>query len=152
MKSYIYTAPAVVLLLCGCQALQESRPAAELEPDPVLTRVIAQQQVLWQEQVINTSGPLPADTIRANTELVGVDWKGDAVELLTHLARQRGARFNWIGVRLPLPVNIHAQRVTYQNLLHLVEMQIAWRANLQQLPGELVLVFTPVSSPKREQP
>ncbi|MBA6068124.1 DotD/TraH family lipoprotein [Pseudomonas mosselii] len=152
MKSYIYTVPTVVLLLCGCQSLQGNRPVAAKMPDPVLTRVIAQQQVLWQEQVINTPGPLPADTIRANTEQVAVDWKGDAVELLTHVARQRGAQFTWTGVRLPLPVNIHAQGVTYQNLLHLVEMQIAWRANLQQLPGELVLAFAPVKPVNRSQP
>jgi defect-in-organelle-trafficking protein DotD len=96
---------------------------------------------------MNTPSALPTDAIRANSELVSVTWSGDAVELLSHLARQRGARFNWTGVRLPLPVNVHASAVTYQNLLHLIEMQTAWRATLHQMPGELALVFAQAQPP-----
>jgi len=141
MKPFIFTAPAVALLLAGCQAFYGKAPVNPPAPNPAIVRVIAQQQVLWQEGVINTSSELPADDIRANTELVSVTWSGDAVELLSHLARQRGARFTWVGVRLPLPINVHANGVTYQNLLHLIEMQIAWRATLQQMPSQLALVF-----------
>jgi len=145
MKHLFFTAPAVAVLLAGCQAFQpkNATPAA---PDPALVRLIAQQQVLWQEGVINTPSQLPADAIQANTQTVSVNWSGDAVELLSHLAVQRGARFNWTGVRLPLPVNIHVRGVTYQNLLRMIEMQTAWRATLHQLPSQLTLAFMPVAS------
>jgi len=149
MKHLLFAAPAVVLLLSGCQVFQPHAVAPAV-PDPALVRLVAQQQVLWQEGVINTPLPLPADAIQANTQNVSVDWSGDAIELLSHLAVQRGARFNWTGVRLPLPVNIHVRGVTYQNLLQMIEMQTAWRATLHQLPGQLTLAFMPVQS--REQP
>lgn len=148
MKHLLLTAPAVALLLAGCQAFQ-SKSAPPAAPDPALVRLVAQQQVLWQEGVINTPLPLPGDLIQANTQSVSVSWSGDAVELLSHLAVQRGARFNWTGVRLPLPVNIHVRGVTYQNLLQMIEMQTAWRATLHQLPGQLTLAFMPVQT--REQ-
>lgn len=153
MKPFLFAAPAAVLLLAGCQAF-EQKPQPPATPDPALVRLIAQQQVLWHEGVINTPSALPADAIQANTELVSVRWDGDAVELLSHLAVQRGARFNWTGVRLPLPVNVHVRGVTYQNLLHMIEMQTAWRASLQQLPGQLTLAFMPTQPPDqgRRQP
>lgn len=148
MKHLLFTAPAVTLLLSGCQAFQPTTPTPAA-PDPALVRLVAQQQVLWQEGVINTPAPLPADAIQANTQKVSVNWSGDAVELLSHLAVQRGARFNWTGVRLPLPVNIHVHGVTYQNLLQMIMMQTAWRATLHQLPSQLTLAFMPVQA--REQ-
>lgn len=148
MKLFICTASAVAVLLSGCQAFQQKN-ASPTSPDPALVRLVAQQQVLWQEGVINTPAPLPADAIQANTQKVSVNWSADAVELLSHLAVQRGVRFNWTGVRLPLPVNIHVKGVTYQNLLQMIAMQTAWRATLHQLPGQLTLAFMPVQA--REQ-
>ncbi|MGM7284714.1 DotD/TraH family lipoprotein [Pseudomonas guariconensis] len=139
MKPFTSIAPAMLLLLAGCQAFQKS--PVDAKPDPVLVRAVAQQQVLWQERVLNIEAPLPSDMIRANTELVSVTWTADAVELLSHIARQRGARFTWTGVRLPLPVNIHVDGITYQDLLHVIQMQTAWRSTLHQLPGQLVLAF-----------
>lgn len=146
MKPFIFAAPAVVLLLSGCQAFYGKAPEPAA-PNPALIRAIAQQQVLWQEGVINTPSALPADAIRFDGDLVSVNWSADAIELLSHLARQRGVRFTWTGVRLPLPVNVHASAVTYQNLLHLIEMQTAWRATLHQLPGQLALNFSQVKPP-----
>lgn len=141
MKTFMFAAPAVALLLAGCQVFAPQPSTKPVAPDPVLVRVVAQQQVLWQEGGINTPSALPADYIRSNNERLSVTWSGDAVELLSHLAAQRGARFTWTGVRLPLPVNLHVNDVTYQNLLHLIDMQTAWRATLQQMPGQLALVF-----------
>jgi len=141
MKPFIFAAPAVALLLSGCQAFYGKAPVDPAAPNPDLIRVIAQQQVLWQEGVINTSSELPADAIRYDGDFVTVNWSADAIELLSHLAKQRGVRFTWTGVRLPLPVNVHASAVTYQNLLHLIEAQTAWRATLYQMPGQLSLNF-----------
>lgn len=133
-------------LLTACQSWQPASPP-KAEPDPMLVRVVAQQQVLWQEGVLNTPSALPSDAIRFDGDLVSVRWNGDAIELLSHLAKQRGLNFTWTGVRLPLPINLNAQRVTYLNLLHLVEMQTAWRARLYQYPGQLALAFAQPKPP-----
>ncbi|MCK9759916.1 DotD/TraH family lipoprotein [Pseudomonas syringae pv. syringae] len=148
MKLYLFAAPAVAVLLAGCE-LFHPKAVAPAVPDPALVRLIAQQQVLWQEGVINTPSKLPADAIVSNADLLTINWDADAVELLSHLAKQRGARFNWIGVRMPLPVNLHLRDVTYQNVLHMIEMQTAWRATLRQMPSQLTLEFT--SAPRPEQ-
>ncbi len=140
MKLSYLAAPAAALLLSGCQFFQE-KPPVPAAPAPVLAAVPAQQQALWREGVINTRSALPADVIRAQGQWVAVDWNGDAVELLSHLARQRGQKFAWTGVRLPLPVDIEVDGISYQNLLTLIEMQTAWRATLHQLPGQLTLAF-----------
>ena len=149
MELFIFAAPAVALLLAGCQDFYRKAHVDPAVPNPEIVRVIAQQQVLWQEGVMNTPSALPADAIRTNSDLVSVTWSGDAVELLSHLARQRGVRFTWTGVRLPLPVNVHARAVTYQNLVHLIEMQTAWRATLHQLPGQLNLAFAQAEPHKK---
>lgn len=146
MKPFIFAAPAAVLLLSGCQAFY-GKPPEPAAPDPALIRVIAQQQVLWQEGVINSSAALPADVIRFDGDFVSVNWSADAIELLSYLAWQRGVRFTWTGVRLPLPVNVHASAITYQNLLHLIEAQTAWRATLYQFPGQLSLNFAQAMPP-----
>lgn len=140
MRTFFLAAPAACILLSGCQAWQTPAPPTP-QPNPALVRVVAQQQVLWQEGVINTPSALPADALRFDHDRVSVTWDGDAIELLSHLARQRGLNFTWTGVRLPLPVNVHAQGVTYLNLLHLIEMQISWRARIYQYPGQLALAF-----------
>jgi defect-in-organelle-trafficking protein DotD len=101
------------------------------------------------EGAINTRSALPADAIRAHDDLVTVEWNGDAVELLSHLARQRGQKFAWTGVRLPLPVNLRVSRITYANLLRLIEMQTAWRATLTQHPGQITLAFAQAKPAKK---
>lgn len=140
MKYLFWAAPAAALLLSGCQSFWDKPPVAPA-PAPVLASVPAQQQVLWLDGVINTRSALPADSIRAQGDRVAVDWSGDAVELLSHVALQRGEKFAWTGVRLPLPVNLNVNGVTYANLLRLIEMQTAWRATLSQQPGQLTLAF-----------
>lgn len=150
MKLSFVAAPAVALLLAGCQSFCEKKPVAPPPAPPVvLAKVPAQQQTLWMEGVINTRSALPADAIRTQGDMVAVDWSGDAVELLSHLALQRGQKFTWTGVRLPLPVNLKVNGITYQNLLRLVEMQTAWRATLTQLPGQLNLAFAQAEPQKK---
>ena len=70
-------------------------------------------------------------------------WNGDAVELLNALARARGQTFSYTGVRLPLPVDIEVQGVTYANVLRMIQMQTSWRATLATYPGQMVLQFMP---------
>lgn len=148
MHFRLLAAPAAVLLLAGCQALQKP-VAATQQPDPAIVRVVAQQQVLWQEGALDAKRPLPSDPIQFDGDRLQVAWSGDAVELLSHLAKQRGLSFFYSGVRLPLPVNIRAEGITYENLLQLIVMQTAWRATLKQHPGQLSLVFAQVQAQER---
>ncbi|WP_241647593.1 MULTISPECIES: DotD/TraH family lipoprotein [Rosenbergiella] len=152
-KTFLVTVVAT-LLLSGCQQHVKTHvsqapvdPAADTANANRIALVRAQQYSLWDEGVVNTRSPLPADTIYANSSRVSLDWDGDAVELLAQLARQRGLSFNYSGVRLPLPLNIHVRDMTFQNLLRIVVSQTQWRATLEQNPGQLQLNFMPIPKP-----
>ena len=90
---------------------------------------------------LREGSPLPVSVIRADTDRLTFSWNGDAVELLNALARARGLAFSYAGVRLPLPVDIEVQSMTYANVLRTIEMQTAWRASLMTYPGQMVLQF-----------
>lgn len=101
------------------------------------------QYTLWDKGVF--SGQLPVSTgshlLTANSDRLSFDWEGDAIELLNELARVRGMQFNYNGVRLPLPVNLHVRDMTFSNTLRLIEAQTAWRATIHQYPGLLQVSF-----------
>lgn len=144
MKKRILTAlPA--LLLCGCQ-LQSQPYATGSAPAQAVTsppKTSVQLTQLWMEGDLREGSPLPVATIRADSDRLTFSWNGEAVELLSALARARGQTFSYAGVRLPLPVDIEVQGVTYANVLRLIEMQTAWRATLVTYPGQMVLQFMP---------
>nr|CDM08098.1 conjugal transfer protein [Erwinia amylovora] len=89
------------------------------------------------------TAPLPVAAVHSDSDRVTLSWNGDAVELLSALARARGLAFSYAGIRLPLPVDIEVQDMTYANLLRLIEMQTAWRATIVTYPGQMVLQFMP---------
>ncbi|MBY4841276.1 DotD/TraH family lipoprotein [Pantoea sp. DY-5] len=144
MKKRILTAlPA--LLLCGCQLHPQSHADAAAPAHAVTSKSKASQQLtqLWMEGDLREDSPLPVTIIRADSDRVTFSWNGDAVELLSALARARGLKFSYTGVRLPLPVDIEVQDVTYANVLRMTEMQTAWRATFVTYPGQMVLQFMP---------
>ncbi|MEQ9928003.1 DotD/TraH family lipoprotein [Pectobacterium parvum] len=141
MKKFIITALSV--LLCGCQLnLSPHRDNPEharsvtQPPKPSL-----QLMQLWTEGTLDADSPVPVAFIRADSDRVTFSWNGDAVELLNALARARGQVFSYAGVRLPLPVDIEVQGVTYANVLRIIQMQTAWRATLETYPGQMMLQF-----------
>ncbi|MBO1811524.1 DotD/TraH family lipoprotein [Serratia ureilytica] len=149
MHFRLSAACAATLLLSACQTpATPSHTPVESASTP---RIVSQQQVLWQEGAINQRTPsfIKVSGIRANSDRVYVQWDGDAVELLSHLARQRGLAFVWTGVRLPLPVSVDVNGITYQNLLRLIELQTAWRATLHEYPGQLTLAFAQPEAHKK---
>lgn len=155
MKKALLATVVATLLLSGCQQPVATRvtqspvsPEAEAANAQRVAVVRAQQYQLWDEHVVNTRTPLPADTLYSNSTRVSLDWDGDAVELLAQLARQRGLSFNYSGVRLPLPLNVHVRDMTFQNLLRIIVSQTQWRATLEQNPGQLQLNFMPVPKPQ----
>ena len=128
-------------LLCGCQqpvARQLPSTTAPAAPERPVSQQLSQ---LWMEGNLNPDTPLPVMAIRADSDRLSFSWNGDAVELLNALARARGQVFSYAGVRLPLPVDIEVQGVTYASVLRMIEMQPAWRATIVTYPGQMVLQF-----------
>ena len=144
MKKRILTAlPA--LLLCGCQLQSQSHTTGSAPAQSVTSppKISVQLTQLWMEGDLREGSALPVAAIRADSDRLTFSWNGDAVELLSALSRARGQTFSYAGVRLPLPVDIEVQGVTYANVLRLIEMQTAWRATLVTYPGQMVLQFMP---------
>jgi len=148
MKTILPAACAAAVLLSGCQAINSESvtpptPAAAAHVTTQPPRTALQLQQLWLEGDMSDSTALPVAIIRADSDRVTFSWNGDAVELLSALARARGLKFSYTGVRLPLPVDIEVQDVTYANVLRMIEMQTAWRATFVTYPGQIVLQFMP---------
>lgn len=146
MKVYFLAACMAVMFLAGCQlpdCKNVQQHTGGSMPSSVPLRTPSQLQSLWLEGDIDISAPLPLTVIRADSDRVTLSWNGDAVELLSALARARGLAFSYAGIRLPLPVDIEVQDMTYANLLRLIEMQTAWRATVMNWPGQMVLQFMP---------
>lgn len=147
MKIFLPAACAVALLLSGCQAFNSNdmhpAPATAAHTTTQQPRTSLQMQQLWLEGGLSDSTALPVATIRADSDRVTLSWNGDVVELLSALARARGQKFSYTGVRLPLPVDIEVQDVTYANVLRMIEIQTAWRATFVTYPGQIVLQFMP---------
>ncbi|MGO4746433.1 DotD/TraH family lipoprotein [Serratia quinivorans] len=142
----------VPVVLSGCQFPAKSTavmPLKNTDTQYNAEQISNAQNNLYLSGAINqVRAPLFTPDISANSQRVTLNWDGDAVELLSHLARQRGLTFNWTGVRLPLPVNLHVNGVTYQNLLRMIEVQTAWRATLHEFPGQLTLAFSQPEKPR----
>jgi defect-in-organelle-trafficking protein DotD len=137
-----YLATFGLLLLSGCQARQSTPPSPSLQPASANSAQLqATQQELYLKGALNQKAPHIPGSITTNSQRVSVDWEGDAIELLAQLARQRGLTFAYSGVRLPLPVSIHVNDITFENLLRQMETQIGWRATLKQPSLELHLYF-----------
>lgn len=144
MKFFLTATCVAAVLLSGCQTApvtKSVREPAAVQPRVVAPRPALQLQHLWLEGNLDTATSLPVAVIRADSDRVTLSWNGDAVELLATLAHARGQTFSYAGVRLPLPVDIDVQGITYSNLLRIIEMQTAWRATLVTYPGQMVLQF-----------
>lgn len=141
-------------LLCGCQtAVQPQTQTSQTQygaaADVAVTR--HNQYRLYDDRGFDPA-VLPSNwspTISSNAGRLSFDQEGDAVEFLAELARLRGLQFTYSGVRLPLPLSIHARGMTFENALRLVKAQTAWRATLTQEPGLLHLAFMPVKEGTR---
>nr|WP_241391140.1 DotD/TraH family lipoprotein [Serratia proteamaculans]ULG16455.1 TraH [Serratia proteamaculans] len=134
----------VAVTLSGCQLSLSTASQPTTSPSIIsLTQKVQNETVrLHQAGAVNELlNNIITPHISANSQRVTVDWDGDAVELLSQLAHQRGLTFAYTGVRLPLPVTVHVQNVTFESLLRIISTQIDWRAQLDQQSAELRLYF-----------
>ncbi|ECB4442079.1 DotD/TraH family lipoprotein [Salmonella enterica] len=134
----------VPFLLSGCQ----QAPASTSTSTPSRLSPTAAQIAYKQEQqrlalTLTEDGWLLPGRITSNSQRVSVDWDGDAIELLSKLAHQRGITLRYSGVRLPLPVTLHERDVTFETLLRLIRTQISWRATVTQQSDSLEVGFMP---------
>lgn len=132
--------------LTGC-AVPDSSTPPPCTPLPPATQKSIQlvrnsNTHLNQTGALNTRSELLAPPVTANSQRITTNWHGDALPLLAQLARQRGIRFSWSGVRLPLPVDISVTGVTFEELLSEIKVQTGWRAQLTQDGYRLQLHFT----------
>lgn len=137
----------LIILLVGCQTSQPSHSGNYGAASSVAVTRHTQYQ-LWDKGAYATTpiGASPS-VITANSDSISFDWDGDGIELLAKLSRQRGLQFNYSGVRLPLPVNLHVRAMSYSNVLRLIESQIMWRATILQHPGLLQVSFMTPEKP-----
>ncbi len=130
------------LWLAGCQTHTSCQTPPQAQPVPNnVTATHTTSQQLYQNGALNQKAPQSPGSLQANSDRLSLDWEGDAVELLSQLARQRGLGFAYDGVRLPVPVSLHVSNITFEELLRNLDMQIGWRALLKQQPLELHLYF-----------
>ncbi|EKS6645703.1 DotD/TraH family lipoprotein [Enterobacter hormaechei] len=127
--------------LAACQAPPPPSPGPAALTAAQVQNTQARQLLLAQSGVINAPSLTLPGLIAANSQRISVDWDGDAVELLSQLARQRGLNFAYTGVRLPLPVSVHVREMTFDELLRLLGPQVSWRARIDQEPLRLRLDF-----------
>lgn len=141
MKLPILAGVLAPCLLAGCQhpCLSSLPPRhASLSASPVSRQAAPPLALALTEDGWRLPG-----RITANSQRVSVDWDGDAIELLSQLAHQRGVGFRYTGVRLPLPVTLHEHDTTFDTLLRLIRAQIHWRATLTQQADALEVGFMP---------
>ena len=142
MKRPLLMGILVPVLLSGCQYAPASTSTSSLlTPTPAQIAFKHEQQRL--ALTLTEGGWLLPGHLSANSQLVSVDWDGDAIELLSALAHQRGIILRYSGVRLPLPITIQERDISFETLLRLVRTQISWRATVTQQADALEVGFMP---------
>ncbi|EBQ4837733.1 hypothetical protein T061_23740 [Salmonella enterica subsp. arizonae] len=144
MKRPILTGILVPFLLSGCQQVPASTlTSSTLASTPAHAQITFKQEQQRLALTLTEDGWLLPGRITANSQRVTVDWDGDAIELLSALAHQRGLILRYSGVRLPLPVTVHERDITFETLLRLIRTQISWRATVTQQSGAIEVGFMP---------
>jgi len=145
LNRYPFVALLAAVALTGCASKQPDVSAQALIDQQILEasqKIEAAQVDLYQAGALNSRVVMrnPSTTMGDN-QFVTISWQGDAVQLLTKLAQDRGQRFEFMGLRMPLPVNIDVKGVQYQTVLAMVRAQIGYRAVITEVPGKLVLQY-----------
>ena len=145
LNRYPFVALLAAIALTGCASKQPDVSAQALIEQQILEasqKIEAAQVDLYQAGALNSRVVMRyPNTNLDDKQFVTIDWQGDAVQLLTKLAQDRGERFEYMGLRLPLPVNIKVNGVQYQAVLSMLRAQIGYRAAITETPGKLVLQY-----------
>ena len=138
LNRYPFVALLAALALTGCASKQPDVSAQALIDQQILEasqKIQAAQVDLYQAGALNSRVVMRNPNTDLNDkQFVTISWQGDAVQLLTKLAQDRGER-------MPLPVNIDVKGVQYQTVLSMLRAQIGYRAVITEAPGKLVLQY-----------
>nr|WP_229653904.1 DotD/TraH family lipoprotein [Pseudomonas syringae]QOU99724.1 hypothetical protein [Pseudomonas syringae pv. actinidiae] len=144
-KRYPLAMIALAVALGGCASKKHDDSAQQLIDQQILEasqRIEMAQADLYQQGAINSRVVMRLPSkILDNKQQVSLKWQGDALELLTALARDRGLQFSFMGVRMPLPVDIDVNKVQFDTLMLMIRSQIGYRADVTQMPGKLELHY-----------
>lgn len=145
MKHHHFAALLAAAILSGCASKQPEVSAQSLVDQQILEssqKIEAAQVDLYQAGALNSRVVMREPGTSLNDkDFVTISWQGDALQLLTKLAQDRGQRFEYMGVRMPLPVNINVKGVQFDAVLAMLRAQIGYRAVITQVPGKLVLQY-----------
>ncbi|GHM57210.1 hypothetical protein ECZU51_58800 [Escherichia coli] len=95
-----------ILCLSGCHLPPDNTaPARQYGAASEVAVTRHAQYQLWEQGTYSAALPSrqPGGSLQAHSGRVSFDWEGDALELLSELARLRGQQFSYSGVRLPCP-------------------------------------------------
>ncbi|KNH09807.1 IncI1 plasmid conjugative transfer protein TraH [Candidatus Burkholderia brachyanthoides] len=141
---YPLTALLIGLALTGC-ATQPKVDSAQTEIDRQILeasqKIQTTQADLYKAGVLNQETAKQPVSIGDNQHPITLTWQGDALQLLNKLAHDRGLGFSFMGVRMPLPVNIDVKNASYDAVMQMVRSQIGYRADVTQYPDKLVLQY-----------
>lgn len=137
---------SICLVLAGCATTKpKNTPNAQSEVDRQILeasrKIQFAQAELYQAGAMNqetTKVPIP---IADDLQHVTLSWQGDALQLATNLARDRGLGLSVMGVRMPLPVNINVKNAPYSTVIQMLRAQIGYRAEISQQSDKLVLQY-----------
>jgi defect-in-organelle-trafficking protein DotD len=144
MPRYTLVGLLIGLALTGC-ATQPNTVNAQTEIDRQILdasqKIQSAQADLYQAGALNQATKKVPVSITDNQHGVTLSWQGDALQLLNKLAHDRGLAFSFMGVRMPLPVNIDVKDASYDAVMQMVRAQIGYRADVTQYPDKLVLQY-----------
>lgn len=108
------------------------------------------QQELYQHSAIASNAPTTIlGGVYSDNVRIDANWNGDAAEILNKMALQRHYSFRQIGIKLPLPVSLKVDKVTYKQALELIQTQIGYGAMIimDNYRRELVLKYGSDNNP-----
>jgi defect-in-organelle-trafficking protein DotD len=138
---------SISLVLAGCATTKPKTTPnnAQVEVDRQILeasrKIQFAQAELYQAGAVNqetTKVPIP---ITDDRQHVTLSWQGDALQLVTKLARDRGLDLSVMGVRMPLPVNIDVKNTPYSTVIQMLRAQIGYRAEISEQSDTLVLQY-----------
>lgn len=129
-----------LLLLNGCAT---DNPQTEIDRQilEASEKIQTAQADLYQAGALNETTTKRPISIVDDQQRVTVAWHGDALQLLSKLARDRQLAFSYMGIRMPLPVGVDVKNMPYEKLLAMIRAQVGYRATIIQSNESILLHY-----------
>lgn len=142
----IFFCHAALCCLVACTSAPVTKTAqADTEIDrhimEAAARIEEAQTHLYHTAALSQSVAKPPASLIDDTQRVTISWKGDAFQLLTRLAKDRGLTFAKTGVKMPLPVVINVTGEPFAAVIDKIRVQVGYRAVIDQGQEFLLLQY-----------